>query len=1060
MRPAFRDRLIGMVVGAHVICGRATVATGTATADAAQAVPSSLVVTQVAQVRSLAVGNPRTSYSIQLEADVWWASPAQGRIVFADDSGAEELEMTVSGPAVQAGQRVRLQGNGTITRRGAGFRLGVRGPVVDNNGLHAMEERSGAVYLTAGRHPIRLDWFNGVDKYGLEVEYEGPSVPRQRIPDSALFHLETEAAAGTGRMVKGLRYRCYEGLWEAVPDFSRLVASRNGTVSNFDLGMLSRSGNVGVEFSGYLEVSREGLYLFHTKSDDGSLLFVGQPSLQLEILERSTFPEPRPVAIGQTLREGEDGQWVAVEGKVTFVRKLAEGMQLELSAGAGRLRVEIAEASALAPALLLNSRVRVVGFCQSALTADAQRVPGILLAPTGANVELIRVPPETVGTSAGTLPLPLLTTAGEVHRLKRENAERGYPARIRGVITCVVPERQAFVIQDTTRGLYVEGHYEIRSGPPQIGELLEVEGFTDPSLFAPIINGRKVTSLGAGQLPEPVRPTWDQLVNGSLDAQYVEIQGIVTGVQTNRVTLRTRGGMVNVELRVAGVNASELKRYEDALIRVRGCLLALWDYVTHQVRVGEIRIYDADIMTDQPAPADLFSSPSKTPAELLLFDPEAGVFERVKVSGQIVYVREPEYFMMQSSNGLRFSVKQPAGLQVGDQVEAVGFPEISGSGAPVLRESVARKNGQASLPEATHLRADDLMRAGYDATRVRVDGKLVSIRRTGVDQVLELQNGVRTFIARLSGGRGSVPDFAVGSRLELVGVYAGERGNRAVGQDIASFELLLNSPGEVRLLARPPWWTLERLLVIVGALACVLAATVLWITQLHRQVEERTAQLEAQIQERQRAEHQRAMEQERARIAQDLHDELGSSLTEISMLGVRARSVSLPDEKRNGYLEQVGAKAREMVAALDEIVWAMNPGHDSLASLVSYFCLYADRFLGLANIAWRLEDSSGSPDHAVDSRRRHQLFLAFKEALTNVVRHSGATEVRLGLRLDEDQVRLTLSDNGRGLPAQARTEGMDGMANMRARLEKLGGRFEMTSETGRGTILRFYLPAN
>jgi len=248
-------------------------------------------------------------------------------------------------------------------------------------------------------------------------------------------------------------------------------------------------------------------------------------------------------------------------------------------------------------------------------------------------------------------------------------------------------------------------------------------------------------------------------------------------------------------------------------------------------------------------------------------------------------------------------------------------------------------------------------------------------------------------------------------------------------------------------------------LVIVGALACVLAVTVLWITQLHRQVEERTTQLESQIQERQRVEHQRAMEQERARIAQDLHDELGSGITEIGMLAARARSASGLARKDLSYLEHVGEKAREMVTALDEIVWAMNPRHDSLASLVSYFCLYADRFLGLANIAWRLEGPAGPPDHVVDSRHRHQLFLAYKESLTNVVRHSGATEVRLSIQVQRGQIELCVADNGRGLPAGARTEEMDGMANMKARLEKLGGRFELTSESGRGTVLRFCLPS-
>jgi len=197
-------------------------------------------------------------------------------------------------------------------------------------------------------------------------------------------------------------------------------------------------------------------------------------------------------------------------------------------------------------------------------------------------------------------------------------------------------------------------------------------------------------------------------------------------------------------------------------------------------------------------------------------------------------------------------------------------------------------------------------------------------------------------------------------------------------------------------------------------------------------------------------------------------------MTEISMLAARAlagvtgsagapagvigSAGALPGEKRASYVEQMGARAREMVATLDEIVWAMNPGHDTMASLVSYFCLYAERFLGLANITWKLQDASGSPEHVVNSHQRHQLFLAFKEALTNIVRHSGATEVRLAVQVVQDELRLSIFDNGRGLPDGSPAGDMDGVANMRARLGQLGGRFEITSQPGRGTTVRFAVP--
>jgi len=671
-------------------------------------------------------------------------------------------------------------------------------------------------------------------------------------------------------------------------------------------------------------------------------MFVGEPSLQLKVIGQATPPKPQPLAIGQTLRRGEDGQWVEVEGKVTFVSEEPGVLKLELSAGTGRMSAVVTNGSDLAPAALLNSRVRATGFCQSAHTTDGQEVLGILLVPSGHEIALLEPRPmvtEDMGTNAGGL--PLLTTAAEIHRLKREEAQRGYPVKIRGVITSVLPEHQAFTVQDSTRGIYVIDYSESRFDSPRIGVFLEVEGATEPGQFAPIVIARKVRSLGAGDLPEPVHPTRDQLMNGSLDAQYVELQGILTAVQPDRVILLTSDGRIKAALRVNGLKPEDVERYEDALIRVRGCLQAFWDYVTHQVTVGEIKIYGADITVDQPAPTDLFSTPRKTASELFLFDPQASVFQRVKVSGQIIELRDGECFLMEGNNGVRFVPKHPVSLKIGDLVEVVGFPELS-TASPVLREAVVRITGHADLPSARPLGPDDLTRADLDSTRVRVKAVLVNQRNIPTGQALEMRVGLRSFLALWPGVHKNIRPIPVGSQLELTGTYI----SQGVSQDAASFGLLLNSPSDITVLARSPWWTLEKLFVMLGGLACVLAVTVLWITQLHRKVEQRTAELEIQIRERQRVEQQHVMEQERARIAQDLHDELGSGLTEITMLGARARSAAAPLETRGGYLEQMGEKARQMVTILDEIVWAMNPTHDSLASMVSYFSLYAEALFG------------------------------------------------------------------------------------------------------------------
>jgi signal transduction histidine kinase len=735
-----------------------------------------------------------------------------------------------------------------------------------------------------------------------------------------------------------------------------------------------------------------------------------------------------------------------------------------LSAMGGSMRVEIGDASGLSAAQLLNRRIRATGFCQGAFTTSGQKVPGVLLVPGREQIEFIEAPPEASMAGkedANFETFPVLTNAITINQMKREEAGRGYPAKIQGVVVCVISNRPAFIVQDATRAVYVVVDSANIPELPQIGFYLQVKGRTDKGSFAPIVRAKEINILGLGNPPEPIRPGWDQLMNGSLDDQWVELRGIIVSI-TNRpmdwisIRLRTQDGTLPVEFRVSGMTWQMLEHYKNALVRMRGCLFVSRDVQTDQVRLGGIRMYVNDITVDEPAPTDLFSIPRKKSADLTLFDSQANAFQRVKVSGQIVHVRGAEYFMMDGTNGLRFVAQHPLGLESGDLVEVVGFPELGGH-SPVLSEAEAHKTGHTALPVPKNLPLTDLNRADNDSTLVRVRALLTGTRVTETNEVLEMQAGSWSFLARLDEGDDSIQPLRIGSKLELTGVYCAQDRNKNSDEDIGPVDLLLNSPSDIKVLSQPSWWTLQRLVAMVGILIFLLAVTALWITQLHRQVDKRTAELETQIKERQRLEHQRAIEQERARIAQDLHDELGSDITEISMLVSVAGSTSAPNKDQNGYLKEIGDRSRQMVTALDEIVWAMNPKHDSLMSLVSYSCLYADRFLKLANIACRLKGAVNLPDRAMSSMARHEFFLAFKEALTNVVRHSGATEVRLGVSLIGGHLRLSIADNGCGLRARANASSGDGLDNMRERLKKMGGRLAIASQPGRGTIVRFYL---
>lgn len=182
---------------------------------------------------------------------------------------------------------------------------------------------------------------------------------------------------------------------------------------------------------------------------------------------------------------------------------------------------------------------------------------------------------------------------------------------------------------------------------------------------------------------------------------------------------------------------------------------------------------------------------------------------------------------------------------------------------------------------------------------------------------------------------------------------------------------------------------------------------------------------------------------ERERIAQDLHDDLGASLTEISLLaGLAAEETDAAKQQR--AIPGIASKAQYLVSTLDEIVWAVNPRHDTLASFAEYVSASAGELMEAAGVALRLEVSENLPELPLDAAQRHALFLAAREALNNAVKHSGATEVRLGIACVGGELHITIADNGKGIASEASSLS-EGLRNMRARLANIGGQCHITS---------------
>jgi signal transduction histidine kinase/ligand-binding sensor domain-containing protein len=201
-----------------------------------------------------------------------------------------------------------------------------------------------------------------------------------------------------------------------------------------------------------------------------------------------------------------------------------------------------------------------------------------------------------------------------------------------------------------------------------------------------------------------------------------------------------------------------------------------------------------------------------------------------------------------------------------------------------------------------------------------------------------------------------------------------------------------------------------------------------------------------------------AGEKERTRIARDIHDDLGSSLTEIGLLGALAvRESTQPAEARE-QVTRIMQRAEELTRKLDETVWAVNPKNDSLRHLAIYLCNLAKEFLEPTSMRCRLDVAADLPDIPLTADVRHNVFLVAKEALNNAVRHSGATEITLRLAAGGGVFTLEVADNGRGFAPEAKREAGNGLRNITERMQEIGGELQVRSAAGQGTTISLRLP--
>jgi signal transduction histidine kinase len=263
--------------------------------------------------------------------------------------------------------------------------------------------------------------------------------------------------------------------------------------------------------------------------------------------------------------------------------------------------------------------------------------------------------------------------------------------------------------------------------------------------------------------------------------------------------------------------------------------------------------------------------------------------------------------------------------------------------------------------------------------------------------------------------------------------------------EVDAFGMPTGAETSLTLLVPPPFWRTtwfwSGIVIIVTALTAGGLRYAGWQKMQHEML---------------RLKAQQALERERLRIAHDIHDDLGARVTQISLVSAMSQENTSFPEKARADFDRISRMSRELVAALYETVWAVNPENDNLDALGNYICQMVNQLCEQSHFRCRFDMVDLPREIQVSSQIRHNIIMAVKEAVHNVIKHAKASEVTIRMTFNGNQITVLVQDDGRGFNAAASQSG-HGLANMRRRLEDIGGHWSVESKPGRGTTIAMAL---